>query len=161
MKRILLPLLSAALLLSCSHAPAYRDDLSAEAVAAEIADPLPDSAGLIRYSDEEIESCLGIPAELSRDRCVMVQTNSVSIDEIGVFRAADEGCAEQLKELLTDYLVRSEEAKADWLRSYNPVELEKLSEGQILHRGRYVIYLILGKADRRIAGENIEKILSE
>ena len=162
MKKILIPILAMILLISCTETePVYRDDLSADTLAAEIAGSLPDSAGLIRYSDNDIALYLDIPDELSKDRCVMVQTNSVSIDEIGVFRAADSQSANSIKELLDDYLDRAEEVKGEWLQSNNPGELNKLENAEIIQRGSYVIYLILGKADRRIAGENIEKILSE
>ncbi len=161
MKRILIPLLTLIMLVSCSKEPVYRDDLSAETVASEIAESLPDSAGLIRYSEEDIAFYLEIPPELSEERCVMVQTNSVSIDEIGVFHAVDAQSADKIEELLEEYFDRSGETKEEWLRDYIPGEIRKIEEAEILHRGRYVIYLILGKADRRIAGENIEKILSE
>lgn len=161
MKKILITFFAAILLISCTRPPVYRDDLPAGKVAAEIAKSMPDSAGLILYSDEDIASYLEIPAELSEDRCVMVQTNSVSIDEIGVFHAADGQSAERIEDLLEAYFDRSEEAKEDWLREILPGEISKLEDAEILRRGEYVIYLILGKADRRIAAENIEKILSE
>lgn len=161
MKRIFIPILALTLLIACTRTPVYRDDLSAGTVASEIAKSLPDSAGLIRYTEEDIEFYLEIPAELSEDRCVMMQQSSVAIDEIGVFHAVDEESAVRIEELLEEYIDRSEETKGDWLLNTLPEELRKLEDAEILHRGRYVIYLILSKADRRIAVENIEKILSE
>ncbi|MGM9681747.1 MAG: DUF4358 domain-containing protein [Eubacteriales bacterium] len=164
MRKILVLILASTLLLSCctrNRAPVYRNDLTAAEIADRIAGDLPDFDNLSDYSDEDIAFYLGIPADLASDQSVRVQTNSVSIDEFGVFKAENDSQAEELENLLQNYLDSSLEGKREWLESYNPTEMDKLEEAEIKRYGSYVVYLILDRADRRVAKENVTKILTE
>lgn len=152
-----------AVCISCTRnkVTVYRNDMTTEEISDRIAGDLPDFDHLSDYSDEDIAFYLGIPADLVDDQSVRVQTSSVSIDEFGVFKVEDDSKAEELENLLQNYLDSSLEGKREWLESYNPTELDKLEDAEIERYGKYVVYLILDKADRRVAKENITKILTE
>ncbi len=163
MKRILICLIVLLLLPSCAKAePKWRDDLSCYDVANAIAVSLPDSAALIRKSGSDaIQPGLpDIPDNLTKDRCILIQTNSIAIDEVGIYLARDDAAIDVIQERLAVYLTESAAARRTQLDASLPGESSKLDQAQILRRGRYVLYLILSKADRRIAAENLEKILS-
>lgn len=164
MKRTLLCLLAPLLLLSCARSePNWRDDLPCSAIADAIAPSLPDSASLIRKQGADATAEKGlpdIPDTLAKDRTVLIQSDSVAIDEVGIYLAGDERSADQIEAILGAYLESMAAARRDWLDQTIPGESQKLDQAQILRRGRYVVYLILSKADRRIATENLEKILA-
>lgn len=164
MKKILVLTLVLTVLLTCcsrNRVPIYRNDLTTAEIADRIASDLPDSDSLSDYSDEDIAFYLGVPADFADEQSVLVQTSTVSIDEFGVFKVKEDSQAEELEKLLENYLDSSLEGKREWLEGYNPTELDKLEDAEIRRYGQYVVYLILDKADRRIAKENITKILTE
>ena len=85
-------------------------------------------------------------------------SNGTTIDELGVFKAGTL-TTDQLKKLTEDYLAVYREKRWPMVELYNPDEEPKLSDAEIKVLGDYVVYLILGEADRAKAGEALEKAL--
>ena len=163
MKRMLLFLLTPLFLLSCAKSePLWRDDLSCGEIADVLSVSLPDRAALIRREGSEADTggLPDIPDSLTEDCWLLIQSNRIAIDEVGVYLARDNAAGDKIQERLEGYLADSAQKRREGLDASLPGESEKIDQAQILRRGRYVVYLILSKADRRIATENLEKILA-
>ena len=88
--------------------------------------------------------------DVSKLSAYTVKTNSVgvSIDEYGVFQAADSGSVKTLKESVDAYL----QMRVDtWMTEYMPEEQPKLLSAQVWTEGNYVMYAILGDTTREAA----------
>ena len=162
MRLTLILLLCCILLFSCGkRQPVYRDDVEMESVQKEIDEVLYHTDSLITYDREEIHFYLDLPEEFCNDCVVRAQTSSASIDEYGIFHCKTEKDAEQLEELLEDYIERSMEGKREWLQSYNPDELQKLEQCDVERFGCYVVYGILDPPTERLMMKRVEGLLRE
>jgi hypothetical protein len=161
---LLCPYIAAILLLTgCAvtkNKVVYRTDLSTDSLAKAIESNLDEKENLIDYSDEEIAFYLDVPDDLANEQTVKVQTNAKLIDEFGIFKIATDETADKLEHLLEAYLFSSLEGKKDWLRGYNPTELEKLENAEINRVGNYVYYFILDEKDQAEAENTLKQLLS-
>lgn len=160
MKYVFLTLLCICFLTSCSmRTPAYREDIEVEKVRDEVDSMLYHTDSLISYDPDDVRFYLELPEEYCKDCIVRAQTSSLSIDEYGIFHCKNEQDAEQLEELLDEYLERSLEGKREWLQSYNPSELQKLEKSRVERFGSYVFYGILDPPTERLAMQKVEDLL--
>ncbi len=160
MKRILLILICLAMFNACAlRTPSYRDDVEIEQLQKEVDGLLYHTDSLITYHPDDIRFYLDLPESYCDDCVVRAQTSSLSIDEYGIFRCANEEEADELEDELEDYLERSLEGKRDWLQSYNPSELVKLENGRIKRYGNYVFYGILDPSTERLVASRLKDTL--
>ena len=158
---IILPLLLCGLTACASREPVFREDIPVEEVQLQVDGILYHPDSLISYDPDDIRFYLDIPKEYCTDCIVRAQTSSTSIDEYGIFHCKSVEDAEELEDLLDDYLERTLEGKREWLLSYNPAELEKLEKSRVERYGSYVFYGILDPPTERLAVERVEEILRE
>ena len=79
---------------------------------------------------------------------VKINAKGVNIDEYGVFRAKDSSQVKDIKSAVEGYL----QLRIDsWMDEYMPEEKPKLSAAEVQTRGNYVMYCILGDADKSAA----------
>lgn len=162
MKHTAILLICLVTLTACSmRTPAYREDVDVKDIQDEVDGLLYHTDSLISYDPDDIHFYLELPAEYCIDSVVRAQTSSMSIDEYGIFHCKNERDAEQLEELLDDYLSRSLEGKREWLLSYNPSELQKLEKSRVERFGSYVFYGILDPSTERLVITHVEKLLQD
>ena len=154
--------LMAGCLLSCGNRKQeYREDVAVEDMQQEIDQILYHTDSLISYQPDDIRFYLEIPQEYCTDCIVRAQTSSTSIDEYGIFHCKSVADAENLEDLIEDYLDRALDGKREWLQSYNPSELEKLEKSRVKRYGSYVFYGILDPTTERMAVQRVEQMLLE
>lgn len=79
---------------------------------------------------------------------VKINAYGANIDEYGVFRARDSAQAKEIKSAVDSYL----QLRVDsWMDEYMPEEKPKLSAAEVKTNGNYVMYCILGDADKSAA----------
>lgn len=77
------------------------------------------------------------------------------LDEVGFFHVQD-GNADAMRALVSDYLARSYEQNKTWYDSYIPHQTPKLRDARVTVIGNYVFYTILDADDREDVIEAIE-----
>lgn len=97
-------LIFAFLLIGCNRLTEYRRDVDVEEIAETLTPMLSHPDTLVRYDADQIHFFLGLPEPYCTDSVVMVQTRAGSIDEYGIFLCKNEESAEELEEMLDDYL---------------------------------------------------------
>lgn len=161
-KKLLLLTVCLLLLIACGRRePVYRSNVDVTDVQKEVDGLLYHTDSLITYDPEDIHFYLNLPEEYCQNCIVRAQTSSVSIDEYGIFHCRTEEDAEQLEELIEEYLERSLEGKREWLQSYNPDELRKLEQCDVEQFGCYVVYGILDPPTKRLVIKRVEGLLRE
>ncbi|MBQ7354682.1 MAG: DUF4358 domain-containing protein [Clostridia bacterium] len=162
LKRILIFTVCLICLVACTkQTPNYRTDVEIADMQKEVDGLLYHTDSLISYDPDDIRFYLDLPKEYCNDCIVRAQTSSVSIDEYGIFHCQTEEEADELEDLLEEYLKRSLEGKREWLQSYNPDELRKLEKSKVERFGNYVFYGILDPSTEKIVAERVEGILME
>ena len=87
--------------------------------------------------------------------CAVKINSSTSFDEYGVFKAADSSQAKAIAEALEAYL----QLKLDTDMGYQPEEVPKLEGAEVKTSGNYVMYCILGDAEKSAAFGAFESAL--
>ena len=77
------------------------------------------------------------------------------LDEVGFFHVQD-GNADAMRALVSDYLARSYEQNKSWYDSYIPHQTPKLRDARVTVIGNYVFYTILDADDREDVIEAIK-----
>ena len=81
---------------------------------------------------------------------VKINAYGANIDEYGIFQAADDKQAKDVEAAVEAYL----QLRLDsWMDEYMPEEKPKLSSAEVKSEGKYVMYAILGDADKTAAFE--------
>ncbi len=119
-------------------------DAAAQAVKSAV-----DTSSMAEQDGSYIENMIGLPSGSYENALVMVTNMGTAIDEFGLFKAADEGGAEEIHSAIQEYLDRR---LTGWM-PYQPEELPKLQNAQIFTEGSYVLYAILGEDAKTAASE--------
>ena len=149
MKKILVIVISLLLiceLWSCTDkkSEGYRNDISPEHLSAKVLTALRNSDQYVQYSKEDL--LITHSDEIAAaNGCVYVSTDPMSINEFGIF-LSDGG--DTLFNEINEYLYDTVEGKTEWLRSYNPSEVSKLTDGKVRIIGDYIVYSFLDSDER-------------
>jgi DNA phosphorothioation-dependent restriction protein DptG len=81
-----------------------------------------------------------------------------NLNEIGIYHV-EEGKAEEMKNVLENYLDTCYNTNKTWYESYIPQEVPKLRDAQVKVFGNYVVYVILNQEDRAAVLNAIESAL--
>ena len=160
MKRILLPLLALALMLSllaCSSTQ-YADDVKADDLSQSIEGALPSEALYSTAQEGSLDDYFTMPDYVT-ESVIRFSTNAKNIDEYGIFHVTD-GNAAAMQALLRDYLKRLYEENQVWYDSYIPEETPKLRDAEVRVFGNYVIYAVYSASDKAILFEAVKSSLA-
>lgn len=163
-------LLSTLLLSSCKRSQDYRQDVNLEELNELITPLLSHPETLVRYDSDQIRFFLGLPEAYYTDALVMVQTRSDSVDEYGIFRCNSAEDADELEDLLDDYLEIALPGKLAYLNgreapSYSDEEDEAFYAhdtaltGRVRCYGNYVCYTLLSKEADNALQSKLRSIL--
>lgn len=123
----------------CSKEEKYKNDVSvfdlAEAVEAKFG-----AKGLSVVDEGYINGSMQIDVSDINDYVVKINVYGTNIDEYGIFKASDEEQAEEIEDMIRDYLSGREER---WMPEYMPEEFPKLQSAEYKRYGEYVVYAIL------------------
>lgn len=167
-------ILPIAILLSsgCDRAPDYRRDIDVETIADTLTPLLSHPETLVRYDADQIHFFLGLPEPYCGDSVVMVQTRSDSVDEYGIFLCNNEEEADELEELLDDYLELTIPGKLAYLSDCGTGEGEYEADGassrsadraltgRVKRYGLYVCYTLLDDEEDDALQSELKKLLS-
>lgn len=148
MKRIVSFVIAAALVLclccGCSKTVKQPEmQTVADAVGAVV-----DISDMMQTPDSYVSGVMLIENTDYASRCTLISSVGTSIDEYGIFLANDEDGTAELEQALEDYLDYREEL---WMDEYLPDEKPKLDNAEVWCEGNYVMYAILGDAEREAA----------
>lgn len=174
--RISLLALLLMLLISCNRTPDYRIDVDIESIAQTITPILDHSETMIRYDADQIHFFLGLPEPYCSDSVVMVQSKAGTVEEYGIFRCNNENDAEELEEMLDDYLELTIPGKLAYLNECNSDKDSSATEsatdttvqtannaltGRVRRYGIYVCYTILDHEDDLVLQKELKSLLKE
>lgn len=157
--RIFAAVLSLLMLFSLSACNNYADDIDPDDLATAGLNALADGIDYVEADDGFLDDYFTEPAWVTDSEIYLAPTAS-NINQVGVYHVQD-GHAEELESILSDYLKRSYETNANWYNSYIPKETPKLRDAEVKRFGNYVAYAILNQSDRDIFFGTIEKALTE
>lgn len=155
---IALLLLSLAFLPSCKGAR-LRNDVSALALCEFAIARLDDGVEYLVADEEYLGDYFKIP-ESVLDYSIHFAADGNNLNEFGIFHI-QKGHADEMEELLEDYLEDSWERNQSWYDSYIPKETPKLRDAEVKVYGNYVMYAILDKDARKIFFDAVKEALKE
>lgn len=94
-----------------------------------------------------VEGYMKLSPDDYADCAVKINSYGTSFDEYGVFKAADSSQAKTIAGVLEAYL----KLKLDTDMGYQPEEVPKLESAEVKTSGNYVMYCILGDAEKNAA----------
>jgi len=144
------------LLCSCSN---YADDIDTDNLATVGLNALGDGIDYVEADDGFLDDYFEEPSWVTDSEIYLAPTAS-NINQVGVYHVQD-GHAEELEIILSDYLNRAYEENGNWYNSYIPKETPKLRDAEVKRFGNYVVYAILNQNDRAIFFETIENDLTK
>ena len=139
-KAIALALLPSLLLAGCAGAR-YKSDVPCEDVTKKAVEILSDGLEYAEFDGSHVDMYFNKAA--FEDFFVIYSTETNDINEIGVFRAADERSAKQTEAACLDYVKTMRDEQRAFISSYAPDELPKLERARVHRYGNYVVYTIL------------------
>ena len=148
------------LLVSCSKAPSYREDVKCAALSRAVRDNVQGSANFSEYEEEEV-SFLFSDLSFCDDYSLIYSSPTADISEIGVFHCPDEESAKEFLEIVTSYIEDQKVNQRAFISSYAPRELEKLDHAEVRRYGTYVIYVMLDDEERALTFDAIENALKK
>ena len=159
MKRIFSLLALVALLcsLSACRKATYSDLIPSERLGAELLEALDADGDYLAAEDDALADYFTVP-DFVTDHAVYFRSDRNNLDEFGIFHAED-GRAEEMAALLSNYLDRSFADNRAWYDSYIPAETPKLRDAEVRTYGNYAVYAILSREDRTRAFEALESAL--
>lgn len=170
---VLILSISIRLFAGCDRSPDYREDADIEEIADTLTPLLSHPETLMRYDADQIHFFLGLPEPYCDDSVVMVQTRSDSVDEYGVFLCPNEEEADELEELLDDYLELTIPGKLAYLDDCGTGEGEyeegtdsarsadRALTGRVKRYGLWVCYTLLDDEEDDTLQEALKKLLRE
>lgn len=145
MKKIITVLLALSLLLltvACNNT-AYKNDVTAEALAETAITALNDGKEYSTADADFLDSYFTKPAYVT-ESVIRFSTDGNDLNEFGIYHVTD-GNAEAMKSYLSKYLT-------DFYDLYNanylPEETPKLRDAEVKVFGNYVVYAMLNDTDR-------------
>ena len=159
MKKILALIIAVAALLSftaCNKAVEYKDDVAVSALSDAGMKQISLSSNLNTASDEFMMFFLNVDSSLYTECAVMTPMGSSSIDEFGIFKAANAEDAAKIEAALSTYLASR---VATWDTRYSQEEKPKVDGAKTTVYGNYVIYTILSAEEQGAFLDAISDIL--
>ncbi len=147
-------LLLTVLLVSCGG-KALRNDLPVAVISAEIEPLIPNRDHLDTADDDYLRFNLA-GTEIAAERIVRLSVSGTSLDEYGIFLAAEPEDTAALAEACTAYLKQRNDA---WMHTYMVEEYPKLRDAEVKVIGQYVVYLILSETEKETVTAAIEGAL--
>lgn len=94
-----------------------------------------------------------------KEYSVVQSESATDFNEAGAVVAVDEAHAEQVRQMVEDYLSLMHDYYADFLSSYNAVEVEKIESAECRVYGRTVVYAFLTRAEQKTYFAAVESTL--
>lgn len=117
-------------------------------IAAAVDTALNKGGSLVAVDEAYIKGYMKMDVAEYEGFTVKINAYGANIDEYGVFRAKDGSQAREIKSAVEGYL----QLRVDsWMDEYMPEEKPKLSSAEVKTNGNYVMYCILGDADKSAA----------
>ena len=154
--RLISVFLSLLMLLSLSACKSYADDIDTDNLATVGLNALVDGIDYAEADDGFLDDYFIAPAWVTDYEIYLAPTAS-NINQVGVYHVQD-GHAEELETILSDYLKKSYEDNGNWYNSYIPKETPKLRDAEVKVFGNYVVYAILNQTDREVFFGAVEDI---
>jgi len=149
-------LLIFALLTACGG-DKVKDDVPVSDISEAMTSAIGAGDNLAVRDNNYIAHMIGLDSDSYADCIVMTNNIGTSVDEYGIFKAADSKQAKTIADTLQSYI---DMAKTDSLRfSYTPEELPKVEGAKVTTVGNYVMYSILSDANRASVLTAFESIL--
>lgn len=147
MKRITAAIaaLTLALSLGACSKPADNDHTPDMQAVADVVGASIDISEMSQIPDEYVSGLMGIAPTSYVMRNTLISAVGTNIDEYGIFQCETEDKADELEDILEDYLDYRESV---WMDEYLPDEKPKLDDAEIWTEGCFVVYAILDDADR-------------
>jgi len=153
---VLITLLTIILLLAaCGGKSSYRSDVSMTALSGAVEQYI-DGSALAEMTESYVSGMMKMDTSLFEEYLVKISAYGSSIDEYGIFKAADEGGSDAVKAQVEAYL---QFRRDTWMEEYLPEEKPKLTQAAVKTCGRYVIYVIMGDDARQNALDAFENEL--
>lgn len=133
-----------ALLCACGD----TKDVEVSEIVAALDAALNKGDNLVAVDEAYIKGYLKIDVSEYDGSTVKINAYGANIDEYGVFRARDSSQVRDIKSAVDDYLQMRVDS---WMDEYMPEEKPKLTAAEVETRGNYVMYCILGDADKSAA----------
>lgn len=156
--RLINVFLSLLMLLSLSACKSYADDIDTDNLATVGLNALVDGIDYAEADDGFLDDYFIVPAWVTDYEIYLAPTAS-NINQVGVYHVQD-GHAEELETILSDYLKKSYEDNGNWYNSYIPKETPKLRDAEVKVFGNYVVYAILNQTDREVFFGAVEEALT-
>ncbi len=163
MKRILsitLIFILSVSLIACQKNREYSDDIPCAELLDTAEEQIPVDMGYESFGGDHVKFYFE-NTDLDDDRALRYSTASENINEFGIFHAPDKDAAKELYGLTEKYLDGLLEEKGEFVGSYAPRELEKLTGAEVKAFGNYVAYAVLSEDDRQIFFDTVEKMLKK
>ena len=117
-------------------------------IAAAVDEALDKGGNLVAVDEAYIKGYMKMDVSEYEGFTVKINAYGANIDEYGVFRAKDSSQAREIKSAVEGYL----QLRVDsWMEEYMPEEKPKLSAAEVKTNGNYIMYCILGDADKAAA----------
>lgn len=107
-----------------------------------------DTENMAQIPDTYVENMMQIAPDSYVSRNTIISSVGTNINEYGIFQGKDEAQTDALKAALEEYLEYRQEL---WMDEYLPQEKPKLDSAEVWVEGNYVMYAILGDAEREAA----------
>ncbi|MBR2019206.1 MAG: DUF4358 domain-containing protein [Clostridia bacterium] len=160
MKRILFTLLSISLLfslVSCGESANYADGVSAKALSDTATAALGDGIAYLTAENGFFDDYFAMPTYVT-DSSVRFAPDTNNLNEFGVFHV-EAGKANDMKDVLKEYLSECLERNGSWYDSYIAQETPKLRDAEVMVFGNYAVYAIASKEDRAAFFDAVENAL--
>jgi hypothetical protein len=140
-------LLLAALLLAAMLGACGSETLEPELgdVVGRIDDALGGADSMMAVNEDYVKGSMRMDVASYEGYTVKINAYGANVDEYGVFRAADENQAKEIKMAVEEYL----QMRVDtWMEAYMPEEKPKVTSSEIVTEGNYVCYAILSEEQK-------------
>lgn len=145
-----------ALLLSACGGKTYRNDVSASEIGSAVDGAIAAADNMVDAPASYITSSMKLDVSNLSDYTVKINSRGISIDEYGIFKAADDAQLKEIQTLVNDYL----QFRLDsWMVEYLPEEFPKIENAEAKTVGSYVMYAILSDSDKKAAFDALESSL--
>ncbi len=144
---------------ACSKAPKYRNDLSCEEIMKGAPLTQRSAETYDMYDKDFVDFFFGDIA--SSDCVVLYSYAQENIDEVGIFRAANEDQITEISASVEKYLSEMKDSQRAFIASYAGEELPKLDSAELRIYGDYVAYAILSPEDMSAFFEHVENALKK
>ena len=160
MKKILLAILSLALLcsmISCKESANYADNKPVADLADLATKALGDNISYLTAEDGFFDDYFAMPTYVTEGTARFAPDTN-NLNEFGVFHV-EAGKANDMKDVLKEYLSECLERNQSWYDSYIAQETPKLRDAEVMVFGNYAVYAIASKEDRAAFFDAVENAL--